>query len=160
MVQEKTIVISNTSPLISLLLIGKIEILKGLFRKVLIPNEVYDEIILKEQKITIDNCIKKGYLVRSKATKLPVLHGLDKGEAFAISLALEFDNSLLIMDDRRGKELAESIGIRVVGTIGVLLFAKKVKAIKNIKELLDKLIKYNRWISKDLYEKTLQLAKE
>ena len=160
MAQEKTVVVSNTSPLISLLLIGKIEIFKRLFKKVLIPNEVYDEITLREQKTIVDNCIKKGWLVKCKPPKLPVLHDLDKGEAFAISLALQYDKSLLIMDDRRGKELAESIGINVVGTIGILLFAKKAKLIKDIKGLMDQLIKSNRWISKDLYFKAIQLAGE
>jgi len=51
---------------------------------------------------------------------------LDKGEASAIALSLEMDNSILIIDDLKGRNVAERLNLRYSGTFGLILRAKQI----------------------------------
>ncbi len=62
----------------------------------------------------------------------------DKGEAIAIALALEKENSLLIIDELKGRKFAKRLGLTITGTLGILAQAKKSGYIPLLKPLLDK----------------------
>ena len=161
MVQKETqIVVSNTSPIISLIKINKLEILKDLFTKVLITYEVYKEVTVHEQKTFLEKQISKGWIVRLPSPKLDIIHRLGTGEVSAIALALQYENSRLIVDDDEARNLAQSIGLIVTGTAGVLLFAKEKNIIKKVKPILDELRVLDRRVSNNLYNTVLKLAKE
>ena len=65
---------------------------------------------------------------------------LDKGEASSIALALEIENSTLIIDEIKGRKIAQSLNIDIIGTIGVILLAEKKGLIKDVLEVLFRLV--------------------
>lgn len=85
---------------------------------------------------------------------------LDEGEAEAIVLALEINASLILIDDREARLQAKRLGLRVTGTLGILLRAKKLGLIKSLREELDKLKGTGFRISKNLEEEILKAAGE
>ncbi len=116
------VVISDTSPLCYLVCIGEVELLPRLFETVFVPQAVLDELrhpkaptLVQQWMATLPEWLQ----VREPAVLLPELD-LDPGETAALSLAKEFADSLLIMDERKGRRLAQENGVLVVGTLGLL----------------------------------------
>lgn len=85
---------------------------------------------------------------------------LDLGESEAIVLANNIDADLIIIDERKARRIAKDIGLNVTGTLGILVEAKQRGLVKELKPLLDKLIKNKIRISKKLYQDILELANE
>jgi len=85
---------------------------------------------------------------------------LDEGEAEAIALALEANASLLLLDDREARLQAKRLGLRVTGTLGILLRARKLGLIEGLREELNKLRETGFRISKSLEEEILKAAGE
>lgn len=122
------IVVSDTTPLISLLKVEQLDLLQKYFGEVQIPEAVFNELtsnsrFLEEAK-TIENCpyihvVKvqdhKSVNILSRAT------GLDFGESEAIVLADNIKADLLLMDEAKGRDVAEQMGIKIMGTIGLLM---------------------------------------
>ena len=77
-----------------------------------------------------------------------------------MALALEIDNSLLIIDNYKARRLAKTLHIGYLGTIGVLIMAKQRGIIKTIKPFLEKIKKTNFRISAELELQALIEAKE
>lgn len=118
------IVVSDTSPLNYLILINTIELLPQLYGRVLVPSHVCQELLdpaglprVREWMTAPPDWLE----VRPVSAPLPeaVLAALDRGEQEAISLAAELQVPLLI-DDRRGRVVAQAQGLHVVGTLGIL----------------------------------------
>lgn len=126
------IVISNTTPLNYLILIDAISILAALYRKIAIPVAVRDELcapgasqLVRDWATHLPEWVSV-HSVRAAVPSLP----LDRGEADAISLALELRADLVLLDDRAARMAAEGFGLTVTGTLGVLAMA-------GTRELLD-----------------------
>ena len=85
---------------------------------------------------------------------------LDKGEAEAIVLATKKEADLIILDESLGRFHAKHTGLKVTGTIGILLKAKQLGYINEIKALLFELKSKNIWLSEKLIQNTLKLANE
>ncbi|MBI5471603.1 MAG: DUF3368 domain-containing protein [Ignavibacteriae bacterium] len=97
----------------------------------------------------------------SDATHQEILQtSLDAGEASAIALALDLRDCLLITDDWKARRLATKLGIRITGTVGVLLDAKRFGHIREIKPLLELMKRAKFRMSDELIAKTLRLAGE
>lgn len=113
------IVVSNTSPIINLAIIGKLELLKNVFGKIIIPQAVYDEInaggvdgsgILEVQSskwIKVQS-VKNENLVQSLGMEL------DKGEAETIAVALELKADFVLLDEKIGRKIAKDFGLKIV----------------------------------------------
>lgn len=69
--------------------------------------------------------------------------GIDEGEASAIALALHKENSILILDDLKGRRIAERLNLRYSGTFGLILRAKQEGVIEKVKPLLDSIKRTN-----------------
>ena len=121
------IVVSDTTPLIALMKAAQMELLQKLFGKVLIPNAVYLELTsnasFREESETIRNCAFLEVVAVSDVKTVDVLRratGLDLGESEAIVYAESSAADILLMDERKGRLIASSMGLPVMGSIGVL----------------------------------------
>jgi predicted nucleic acid-binding protein len=85
---------------------------------------------------------------------------VDPGEASAIALAIEIDNAMLIIDDRKGRILAGRMELPFVGSMGLLLKAKEHGLIPLIRPYIDRTLQTDFRISKILIEYVLQQAGE
>ena len=86
---------------------------------------------------------------------------LDAGEAEAIVLSEELHADFLLIDDLKGRKFATRLGLVVVGSVGILLKAKKKGIINEVKPYLEKLIHLaGAWISPALYHSALAIAQE
>jgi predicted nucleic acid-binding protein len=150
--------VSNTSPLIWLSKIGRISLLKELFGEVVIPEEVYKEAVergLQEgfsDALVIKDAVDQGWIKISKLDENETLlcqkmmkHAFEihLGEAQAIVLAQRL-RSLLLIDESSGRAFAEAWGLKVKGTIYVILSALRqgsldcVEAKETLLTLVDK----------------------
>jgi predicted nucleic acid-binding protein len=156
-------VISNTTPIITLLTISKLDLLQKIYGQIIIPKGVFDEIEQGKDKIFYTNLSKIDWIkiIPIKDIEpLKYLHELDKGEAEVIVLANELNADLVIIDERLGREFAEYFNIKVTGTIGVLLKAKELGLIKMIKPILNQMLESGIWLNKTLIDKVLEIAVE
>jgi predicted nucleic acid-binding protein len=156
------IVVSNTTPIISLSSIGQIDLLQKLFKKVIIAKAVYLEI--KSKKSYGYNEVDKDYFEVKEIIGTNylnfLLNEMDIGEAETILLAKEIKADLLIIDERIGFDFANMQDIVSIGTLSVLKLAKEKCIIDKIKPLLDEMIKKGRWYSKNIYDQFLKNVNE
>lgn len=161
------IVISDTTPIISLMKIDYLDILERLYENIIIPRAVYDELIINTDYDDEIDIIKRCTFlkVRHVEENLSVLLlqkqlNLDKGESEAIVLANNINADLIVIDERKARKIAKDIGLNVTGTLGILVEAKQKGLIKELKPLLDGLIDNNIRIDKKLYAEILKLVEE
>ncbi|MGB9180492.1 MAG: hypothetical protein WCB68_14765 [Pyrinomonadaceae bacterium] len=118
------IVISNTTPLNYLVLIGQQDLLARLFKRVIIPRAVWAELQSEGTPESVSAWLaNQPEWLEVREANLPVdaaLSTLDQGEQEAILLAQELEADLLLMDDKDGRFEATRRNLAVVGTLGVL----------------------------------------
>jgi predicted nucleic acid-binding protein len=160
---EKMIVISDSSPLISLALIGKLDILKKLYKEIWAPTAVYEEVVKSDKPFADELILFLNGKTKSVTNKMAVevlLSDIGAGEAEAIVLALEQQPDIILIDDLKARKLAKLKGFKVIGTMGILLQAKNEGLIKEIKPLISELISKDIRISAKIVEIVLQAAQE
>ena len=143
-------VVSNTTPIISLLKIGKLEILKDLYDEIYIPQEVFNEIEAGKHKKYYLNLLTFEWIKIEQIQdrkSIAYFLDLDKGEAEAIVLATESEADLILLDESPGRIHAKHAGLRVTGTIGILVKAKKQGLISELKPLILELKEKGVWLS-------------
>ncbi len=164
------IVVSDTSPITNLAAIGQLDLLRQLYDYIVIPEAVYSEMIavgkpvpgaievrqtlawIQVQKIEDS---KRVFALQASQ------NNIDLGEAEAITLALELNADLLLMDERRGRALAQNCGLNVTGLLGVLLQAKRKGLIPLVKPIVDELIeKADFRLNNQLYLTIMKSANE
>ncbi|MCX9081156.1 MAG: hypothetical protein OIN83_03050 [Candidatus Methanoperedens sp.] len=160
---KREMIVSNSGPLIHLAKAGRINLLRELFGKVMIPYEVKLEVIDRGKTegmadaFLIENEVENGWIVvdNGKSSRLEELAssaGIDIGESAAIMLAKNMKCAVLI-DDLAARRFAFGLGLQVVGSIGVLIRCAKEKKISKYEaqEALEKLGRV-MWLSIDVYE--------
>jgi len=126
-------IISNTSCLIVLDNIGMLDVLKELYGKVFITEEV-----LKEFGKTVPDWIEVRKVSDNKYLKL-MKNFVDLGEASTIALAVETDDIVIILDDLKARKLGQKLNLKITATIGVLIKARKRNIITSTQEVLNRL---------------------
>lgn len=157
------IIIADSSPLITLALIDKLEILELLFKEVIISEGVYEEIIKKDKpkSTKLKEYFKNNVKTVSNIIAVNILkQDIDLGEAESIVLALELKIEDILIDDLKGRKYAKIEGLKIIGSMGLLLEAKRRGFIKEIKPLLEILIKNNIRLGDALIEQVLKTANE
>jgi predicted nucleic acid-binding protein len=123
------IVVSDTTAITSLLKLGQLELLSSLFGEVTIPRAVQSELL------SYHNALPSWLLVKA-ATDHEILRRLrqqlDVGEAEAIALAKEIDADMLVIDEKKGRLVAEGLELKCIGLAGVLLLAKQQSLISSL----------------------------
>jgi len=155
-------VVANTTPLISLASIGKLELLKDIFGEILIAEAVYNEIKAKQGYgyNEIDTDYIKVQRIKGIAYRDFLLNQLDLGETETIILAKELDADFVIIDENIAYKIAKSSELNVVRTLSILLRAKEKGLIPTLKPLLDEMILKGRWYSQQVYKTMLEQAGE
>lgn len=149
------VVISNSSPIIHLAKIGRLNLLERLYSRILIPEKVYLECTdtvqyhTEVELITQPAWIKRHLIEDDRLFNL-LYAEIDAGEAEALVLALEQKADLLLLDDQEARSMARKLGLPVTGTLGVLLKAKNEGMINSFAEDLQKLQKSGFWLSQNL----------
>lgn len=157
------LIVSDASPLISLALLDKLELLDKLFDQVYVPDEVYRELTQKDKPYYdkfatyLEGKVKK---VKDLTSVNILKNEIDAGEAEAIVLALEEGIKDILIDDNKGRTKAKMNGLIPIGIVGILLRAKQKGLIGEIKPYLDKLMNNKRRISQHLYDHAIFLASE
>jgi uncharacterized protein len=164
MPEAQRVVVVNTTPIIALALLGKLDLLKELYGEVLIPPAVEKELIAGgSSKIGVIDFSAVGYLHRVQlkdSTRADLLSDLDRGEAEVIALGQELSTDLLIIDEKLARRHAVRLGFNITGVLGVLLRAKEAGLIQAVEPLLQQLIDGGIWIGVDVRTETLRLAGE
>lgn len=163
------IIIADTGPLIALSRAGQLELLRELYAKVVIPSSVYHELDLdtaRPERQSLTAALDENWLLISplpegaevKARELALI--LDAGEADAICLAELLSPRFLLIDERKGREIAMRRCIPVTGSLGILLAAKSRGKIKSVTRTIEKMVKGGYHIAPSLLDKVKKLAGE
>lgn len=153
------IIIADTSPIISLLKIDRLDLLSELFGLIFIPDAVYNELTQNEKyRIEAELIIHSDFIKNKKISNTQAVNILqnvmllDNGESEAIILFDELKAQLLLIDERRGREIAEKLNIPISGTIGILIkaFEKNLLTRQEIFEYVDIFQQENRRFSRNL----------
>jgi predicted nucleic acid-binding protein len=166
------VVISDASPLIRFSALGRFDLLRELYGEILVPTAVWQEIARAPTLLpsasspqTAADARVAGWLQVAAASNRPLVTQLetmlDPGEAEAIALAVERNPSLLLIDERDGRQIARALDVAITGTLGVLLRAKTLGHVSAIKPLLTELIQQHQFrLHPDLVKRVLVEAGE
>jgi predicted nucleic acid-binding protein len=150
-------VVADTSPLIALHQIGHLSLLESLFGEVLVSPAVALEAMPSLPQLPA--YIRT--LAPTQAIGPQVLQAsLGPGESEALSLALELNADLVILDERPARRLAAALGLPVAGTAGILLRAKQAGFIPLLRPLLDQLVVFDFHLSQAIVDEVLAEAGE
>ena len=160
------IIVSDTSPISNLLVIGQLNILVQVFGEIIIPPKVYEEIKkLEDFGFDVHEIKDSSWIKIVIPTNIGFVHelneNLDAGESEAIALAQELKADFILIDEKRGRKAAEQLGLTAIGLLGILLKAKQKRAVERVMPLLDALRQdAGFWISDVLYHDILMQAEE
>ena len=118
----------NSTPLIALSIVGRLGLLRDLFDQLFIPTSVYDEVVRGGRGRPGSSEVAQAdwLVVRQPAETIPLpaeLMGLDPGEIDVILLSKEIQPDWVLIDEKLARQIAQAVGLRVKGTLGVLLVA-------------------------------------
>jgi predicted nucleic acid-binding protein len=153
------IIISDSTTIITLLNIKRVDVLSNIFKEVIIPLKVYDEIIIDEN-IILDSSLFTKKEIKDKQLYKLLSRSLDAGESEAIVLSKEMSLTLII-DEKKGRKIANNLGVKIIGFLGLLLlnYKKRYMSEDEILKIYYSAKKANFRVSKNLEEQFLNLLK-
>ncbi len=158
-------VVVDSSPLIALCLIGQLPLLKRLFEEVYVAPAVYFEVVEKgkgrigSDEVRQSDWIKVKEITNTLAVSILKTY-LDSGEAKSIVLSLEMGADLLILDEKKGRDIAEQQELKIAGTAAILKWGVEKKIIFDLASILDKLQTCGFRLSKEVYNSLYMKLKE
>lgn len=157
-------VVADATPIIALASLRRLALFRDLYRGVLVPEAVRSELTSGGRRPGGPEDLSTAPWIRVGKLRSPMPRdlsaNLDRGEAEVVALAQEMDARLVIIDDRLGRRHAARLGLRVTGTVGILLAAKQAGLEERIGPLLDQLDLNKIYLSNRLRALALQRAGE
>lgn len=157
-------VVVNSTPLIVLCGIGKLDLLRELYGEILIPAAVYREVTAVEDSACTQITAQKSWIhveeIQNEAEKKMYRAKLHAGEVEVMILAQEQRADLVIIDDNAAKKTAKYLGLTVTGSLGVLLKAKQSGLIEQVHPLLSRMKRNGFYLDAKLEEMVLRYAGE
>ncbi len=160
-------IVSDTSPIIGLAKVGRLDLLKSLTGAVLIPPFVHRELFGKTGGETsqieeaLKNFVKVVTIDIVDSSVAAILDELDEGERQAIALALCLGKDvLLLIDDYAGRQAAKKLHLTFTGLVGLLLSAKEKGVVAQVRPLIEGLREAGYWLSDEIMEIAKELARE
>ena len=148
------LIICDTSCLILFDKIGQLELLRKCYGTIYVTPKVGDE---------FGKALPK-WIELKNATNLTVRQTLeqilDAGEASAIALCLELPDSLIALDDLKGRKVAKSLNLKVTGSLGILIKAKQNGHLEKLKPVIEQIQQTDFRISENIVKKALELVDE
>lgn len=157
-------IVSNTTPISNFLHLDRIDLLQGMFEVIHIPPGVKQEINAAfSENTSWQTCLNDGFFLVKEVTDHwlvgQLLEKLHIGEAEALCLCMEHHAKLCLLDDKDARNTARQNDIPFIGTLGILLQAKKTGQIESVRLPMDELrARHHFWISNEMYSKVLHLA--
>jgi len=159
-------VVSNTTPLIGLASIGRLDLLLELFGEIYISQAVYDEAVTygREEGFAKRAVASADWIrvikVQDRLAVDVLLDEMDLGEVETIILAREMNADWVLMDEKKGRRKLAQLNIPKIGTIGILLKAKQLGLIPKLKPEIENLQKSGFGIGQAIVNDVLKLAGE
>ena len=152
-------VVSDTSPLLNLALVDRLDLLEAQFPDVTVPRQVWSELADGEDGLEALRELREDGVLRLVEVErsdlfVEIFHELDVGETAAICLAVERDADLVLLDERAGRRVARRHDLDVTGVIGILLRGARRGTVE-LEHELDALRDAGFWITDDLYSRVL-----
>lgn len=157
-------VICDTSPIQYLYQLEQLHIIPKLANQVFIPSAVVEEIKIGHSLgVNLPKLEELEWVtVRRPISELalPLVSNLGPGETEVLMLALEMREAVAVLDDALAREMAETLDLRLTGTLGLLLDAKKAGLVPALRPLLDKLQSLRFRLAPRTYSAVLALSGE
>lgn len=157
------ILVADSSALIALATCDSLGALDFLFKEVKVPEAVYKEVMVKTKKHadTLMQYLKEKVIIVDLENITIIKDGtLELGELEAIALYKKLDADRLLIDDLRGRKIAEINNVKIIGSLGVLLLAKEKMLYKEIRQKVEVLRKSDIYFSDELLNFILKIANE
>jgi len=145
--------ISNSACIIILERIGRLDLLRALYQRLVIPDEVHAECGIAAEWLEIRQLARQD-IFDSLCLRL------GRGEAAAIALATELAPVDLILDDLKARRIAAQLNLHVIGTVGLLLRAKQSRHITLIAPVLEDMMCAGFHLGEELHAAALHMAGE
>lgn len=157
---SRDLVVSDTSPLLNLSLIGRLDLLESQFSGLTIPEQVWSELTDGKDGLDALRELKESGFLRTVEVErsdlfVELFQRLDLGETAAICYAIEKDADIVLLDEKEGRKAARRHDLTVTGVVGVLLRGAETGEVE-LETELDALRETGFWISDDLYERALK----
>ena len=156
------ILIADASALIALACCNSLELLETLFGNILVPTTVFYEVTTpdKPQSARLQSYLKDKVRAVDMQRYIYLDAFADAGETEAMLLYKELTADYLLIDDKRGRKVAKINQIKTIGSLGVLLQAKRVGLIPHIAPLLKQIADSPAYMNENLIQTVLELAGE
>ena len=156
-------VIVNSTPIIALCKVDLLHLLKDLYGEITIPEAVYHEVTAKNDRVK-DQLINSDWISIEKVTNLArkrMYHAkLHEGEVEVMLLAQDYENHLVVIDDGAARNAAIFLGLKLTGTIGVLIKAKQQGFISAVMPIIHKMETHGIYFSDKLKETVRHITSE
>ena len=157
-------VIVNTSPLQYLYQLKCLSLFETLYGQIIVPESVIQELQQgKAQGLMLPNIMDYSWMSIRKPQQtvlLPLANGLGAGESEVLALILEVTDGLAVLDDKRARRYAELMNIKTTGTLGILLKAKQIGELPELRPILEQLRTFGFRMSQDTHKAILKMADE
>ena len=156
----KSAIIADSGPLISLAVIDRLDLIKQLYPRVIVPPAVWNEVTIKGKGMPGAEAISHLSWLEIQKPEPEILIPLsiiaDPGEAEAIALAQTIENSIVLLDDSQARRIAERFDVPRIGTLGILRRAKIEGMVEEIKPMIEQLRDNHIYIAENLIQAILE----